>query len=75
MNIIKSEQFEKYGNDCIIKYDISIIETNSHYDVISITDTIGSWIDKEQEHSCNSIQCVDYEQARRIFKKLIDRIY
>lgn len=73
MNIIKSEQFTKEGNDCLIKYDISIIESECHYDVIYIVNVFGSWISEEQEHSYEIIKCPSRKSAEKLFKKLIDK--
>lgn len=73
MKVIKTEQFEKEGNDCLIKSDISLISTNLLFHVIYIKDILSSWLPKHMSHYCENEVFYDYIEAEKYFKKLIDK--
>lgn len=46
MKVLKELNTERYGNDCLIKASIALLEfSNTNYMVISTEQFIGSWTD------------------------------
>jgi hypothetical protein len=74
IKILKEKHNERYGNDCLIKSSIALIEfSNTNYLVVSIEQFIGSWTDNDISNSTWSFKHIEdayakYDQIERTLK-------
>lgn len=70
MKILKTQSVEKYGNDCLISKDVSLVEMNNSYAVIESIKYSG-WMGLEMNTHVHE-DGYDYNEAEEVYNKLLD---
>jgi len=69
MEILQTKRFERFGNDCLINVEVSLVKIFDTYNIYKHTKYHGSWVPKEITEECYNF--INKDQAELAYEHLI----